>query len=174
LTLAIGSVACVSQAELARHARNAAIDARTMTLTKVIENTEDERIAQITRRHEHATAELAGARMSDQAAAKLWIKAHEQRSTYEVAAAARLDTIAVRIDAARQKLGVLGDLAPGTLRNELTALELEYRKLEPVVRNLAATPAADWNTTITALNERLAELSARVSLLTAEIKDQQA
>jgi hypothetical protein len=171
--LAVATVACVSSpAERARHARNAEIDAHTVAFTKAIEDTEDTRVQQIARRHEVTQYDLAAARMPDQAAAKLWIKAHEQRSTYEVEATARLDTLSVRIDAARQKLAVLGVQAPGTLRSELSAVQQQYRKLERIVHNLPATPAADWHTTIDALSERMSELNAQVTLLTAEIEDQ--
>jgi hypothetical protein len=173
MTLVVATVACVSSpAERARHARNAEIDAHTVALTSAIEDTEDARIQQVARRHEVTKYRLAASRMPDQTAAKLWIKAHEQRSTYEVEAIARLDTLGVRIDAARQKLAVLGDQAPGTLRSELSAVQREYRKLDLVVHNLPATPAADWHTTIDALSERMSELSARVTLLTTEIEDQ--
>lgn len=173
MTLAMAAACGAStQAERARDASNAQIDKRTVAQTKAIEDHEDQRIAAIERRHEIAREKVAVSGMSNQLAAKRAIKTHEQRSTYAAKAKARIDTIGVRIDAAQNKLAVLGGRAPMALRGELSAVRDQYAQLQPAVDTLSATPAVDWESAAEQLDVRLSALNARVKRLTSAIEAQ--
>ena len=170
---ALMGVACASsEAEQVRDARNEKIDERTVAETRAVERREDLRIGKIASNHNAAKSVVIESGRSDEAAAKRAIEIHEQRSTYQAKAVARLETIGVRIKAARAKLSVLGSRAPETLRRRLRAVENEHMKLEPSVHDLPATAPRNWEAAAESLDTRLSELNARVKRLTVAIQDQ--
>jgi hypothetical protein len=172
-TFALVSVACASsQAEEVRDARNEKIDERTVAETRAVELREEARIDKIERNHDAAKNVVLTSGRFDEKSAKRVIDIHEQRSTYEAKAAARHETIGVRIKAARDKLAVLGSRAPEGLRRRLSAVEDEHMRLEPAVRDLPATAPVNWEAAAESLDYRLSELNARVKRLTVAIQDQ--
>jgi len=171
--LAVAATACASssQAEQVRDAHNERIDERTVAQTQAVEDREDARIDRIKWKHELAKNDVVMYGKQDPQAAKQLILVDEQQSTYEAKVAARYETIGVRINAAREKLAILGNKAPAGLRNELAAVQREHTQLEPEVRALPAAPTTIWEESAETLDNRLAALNARVKRLTVEIEN---
>lgn len=174
LTLA-GAACAGSQAEQARDAHNERIDDKTVARTRAIENREQATVDQIDREHEQTKEEIDA--HSDTHAqrdiddAKKVVDRSTDRATYQTKATARVQTIAVRIDAAQQKLSSLGATAPKNDVSEIQSLRKEHSVLVKDLNTLPEVPASTWEAEHEALDKRISELNRRVKLLTESIED---
>lgn len=176
IILTMAGAACAgSQAEQVRDAHNERIDDNTVARTEAIEDREQATVEQIDREHEQTKEEIDA--HSDTHAqrdiddAKKALDASSDRATYQTKASARVQTIAVRIDAAQQKLSALGATAPKNNVSEIQSLRKEHSTLVKDLNALSEVPAATWEAEHEALDKRISELNRRVKLLTDSIED---
>jgi hypothetical protein len=171
-----GAAGCAgSQAENVRDARNETIDDNTVARTRAIENREEANVAGIERERE-VTNDQIDAHKDTHAAqdikdAKQIMDTSADRATYQTKAAARVQTIGVRIDAAQQKLQALGSTAPKNDMKELESLRREHSGLVRDLKALPEVPQATWQTEHEAIDQRISELNRRVKVLTDAIED---
>ena len=172
----VAGAACAgSQAEQVRDARNERIDDNTVARTRAIENREQAKVDDIDQNRESTKDEIDA--QSDTHAqqdikdAKKVVDTSSERATYQTKAAARIQTIGVRLDAAQQKLSALGTTAPKNDVSEIESLRKEHKVLTRDLNALPEVPAVRWEAEHEALDKRISELNRRVKLLTEAIED---
>jgi hypothetical protein len=170
--LCVSAAACASsQAEQVRDARMEQIDAQTVARTRVIEDRQRAREEAIERNYDSAKANVERGPQPDKEAANDALDASEERALYQSKAVGRMDTIRVRIDAARNKLPSAKPSAQELLRRELLSSESEYQGLQQKVQNFPSAPTDDWESAMESLDDRITQLNERVKSLTAAIED---
>jgi predicted nucleic acid-binding Zn-ribbon protein len=138
---------------------------------KVADATETARQDSIEQQHDVAQAQIDSANPPAEGASHDLVKVSEERATYQTQAKARLDKVRIRLDAAQQKLTVLGSRAPTALRGELETASRQYQSLERDLMSVSQIPATNWETTTGKIDERLNSLDARVTDLSDSIED---
>lgn len=170
--LCVSATACASsQAEQVRDARMEQIDAQTVARTRVIEDRQEAREEAIERNYDSAKANVERGGQPNKEAAKDALEASEERALYQSKAVGRMETIRVRIDAARNKLPTAKLSAQEPLRRELLSSESEFQGLQQKVQNFPNAPADDWHRAMESLDDRITQLNERVKSLTAAIED---
>ncbi len=95
----------------------------------------------------------------------------KDRATYQSEAETKVDKLGARLDAAAQKLNVLGSRAPTSLRTELTTTKQEFNMLKQDVQTLDKTPTTTWEATTSKIDDRISMLDDRINDLTGKIED---
>jgi len=172
LMFCLSAAACAgSQAEQVRDARMEQIDAQTVARTRVIEDRQETRENAIESNYDSAKVNVERENRPDESAAKDTLDMSEERALYQSKAVGRIETIHVRIDAARQKLTAAKPALQEQLARELTSIDAEYQQLQQEVQNFPNAPAANWEDAMESLDERLNHLNTRVKALTDTIED---
>jgi hypothetical protein len=114
---------------------------------------------------------VVGVNKDDAKASDELIRVGKERALYQSNAQAKLDQLGVRLNAAQQKITVLGTRAPTGLTTELTTAAEEHSMLKADIAKLGDTPPLDWDRTTKQIDNRLSALDARVSKLSASISD---
>jgi hypothetical protein len=159
-----------TQAERVREARIETIDQQTVAKTRAIEDKEAARQEVIERNHDLAKANLPKGDDSAANASEQTLALSEDRALYESKARSRIDTIGVRLEAARKKMGAENGRAPADMRAKIEALEAVKDRMDQEVRDLPATPDAQWTDVKRGVDERLTSLNERVKDLTQHIE----
>jgi hypothetical protein len=150
----------MEQTEAQAQANSDAIDKQSEARTDAIEEHGDARedaVAQANKPGENATETLVGV--------------EKDRAVYQSEAQAKLDKLAIRINAAQQKIAVLGGKAPVGLKDRLQTAAQEHNMLKRDITNLNQTPASDWESTTERIEQRMATLDDRVNQLSESIED---
>ena len=164
-------VACASsQAEQVRDARMEQIDAQTVARTRLIEDRQEAREEAIERSYDSAKTDVDHQKRPDKEAAKDMLDLSEQRALYQSKAVARMETIRVRIDAARSKLATVPPTKHENLRRELAGVEREFQERDQQVQSFPNAPAANWEDDMEALDDRITDLNTRVKAVTDAIE----
>ena len=171
LLIVSGAACASSQADQVKDARMEQTDARASAATRAIENREAAREDAIEKKTDIARADIEEAGGNDENASKQMLDVTKDRASYQSKAQARLETIRVRIDAAREKLAAVGPKAPVKLREDLKAAEKEYKLLKQDFVNLPESSAENWGAAKNKLDDRLNDLNERVKDLTDKIED---
>jgi hypothetical protein len=177
IILATTGAACAgsSQNEQVRDARNERIDQNTVDRTRAIEQREESNVAGIEKERVLTNEQIDAHRDThaeqDIKDAKKVMDVSAERATYQTKANARVETIAVRLDAVQQKLRALGTAAPKNNLSEVESLRNEHTVIKRDLNALPETPAATWQAEHEALDQRISELNRRVKLLTDAIED---
>lgn len=175
LTTALAACASNSQAEKARDARNEKIDENTVERTRAIEEREQANVEGIEKERVITNNQIDAYKDThaeqDIKDAKHVMDVSAERATYQTKASARVETIAVRLDAAQQKLRALGTKAPKNNLSEIEQLRKEHSVIKRDLEALPEVPAANWEAEHEALDQRISELNRRVKLLTDAIED---
>jgi len=178
IILATAGAACASSgshAEKARDAHNERIDENTAARTRTIERREEANVEGIEEERVLTNQQIDAHKDSHAAQdiedAKRVMDVSAERATYQTKANARVQTIAVRIDAAQQKLRALGSAAPRNNISEVEALREQHSGIKRDLNALPEIPAASWEAEHEALDQRISELNRRVKLLTDAIED---
>jgi chromosome segregation ATPase len=95
----------------------------------------------------------------------------KERSEYQSEKRTQLDKLSVRIQAAQQKISVLGTRAPTKLRTELQTTQTEHQSLQQELGALGQVQSSAWEGQKSRLNERLSGLDSRVDKLSSDIDD---
>lgn len=169
--LCMCGVACAgSQAKQARDARMEQIDAQTVARTRLVEARQRARDDAIERRYGAAKSAVEGGSQLDKDAQQDTLEASRERARYQSRAVGRIETIRVRMDAARKKLAGLRLNVQEPLRRELLSGVSEYQALQQAAQRFPDVPLADLDAAKAYLEERLTHLNARVKALTTAIE----
>src|SRR5690348_14066918 len=102
-----------TQAQRVREARIENIDQQTIAKTRAIEDRQQAREDTIERNHDSAKANLP--KGQDNSTSEQSLALSEERALYESKAQGRVDTIGVRLEAARKKMGAENGRAPADM-----------------------------------------------------------
>jgi hypothetical protein len=175
LLLCVSGAACgaSSQAEQVRDARMEQIDAQTVARTRVVEDRQEKREDAIEKNYDSAKANVDDSPRSskDKDAAKDMLEVSEDRALFQSKAVGRMETIRVRIDAARKKLAVVPAAQQEPMRNELKAIDTEYQRMQQEVQAFPNAPAENWEKNMEGVDSRITHLNTRVKSLTDSIED---
>lgn len=175
LLLCMSGAACgaSSQAEQVRDARMEQIDAQTVARTRVIEDRQEAREDAIEKNHDSAKVNVDDSRRNDKDkdAAKDVLDVSEQRALFQSKSVGRMETIRVRMDAARKKLAVVPAAQQESMKNELSAIDTEYQRMEQEVQAFPNAPAENWEKNMEGIDARITHLNTRVKSLTDSIED---
>ena len=175
LILCVSGSACASsQADQVRDARMEQIDTQTVARTRVVEDRQEARENAIEQNYDSAKTNVdhSGRQGDDKDAAHDMLNVSEERALFQSKAVGRLETIRVRIDAARKKLGVGESTTKEPLQHELAAVEQDYQHMQHEVQAFANAPSDNWESNMEALDARLTHLNTRVKSLTGSIEEQ--
>jgi hypothetical protein len=160
-----------SQGKEVRDARMEQVEARADETHGAVEDQKkarDEVITQQANASEHA---VVGVNQKDANASGKLVDVSKDRALYQSKAQEKLDQLGVRINAAQQKLQVLGARAPTKLTTELNTVAEEHGMLKRDIAKLRDTPPPDWDRTTKQIDDRLSNLDDRVSKLSDSIDD---
>ena len=164
--------ACASsQAEQVRDARTEQIEAQTSVQEKAVDERADARDETIEQGHDAQKERIDQANPPAEGASKTLVNVSEERAKYESEATARLNKLSARINAAQQKLQVLGPRAPTPIKTELDTTATQYDLLKNDVMKLEATPPEQWEQKKQEIDNRTSQLDERVSELSDKIDD---
>lgn len=167
----LGSACASSQGEEVRDARMEQAEARAEVNEAAVEDQAAARKDMVEQSHEQHAANIEKQNAPDEEAKEELADTSKERADFRLEAKQHLDKLAVRIDAARQKLEVLGGRAPTQLRGDLATTIQQHRNLERDVVSLETTPPDNWESTTETIDERMATLDDRVEELTDAIDD---
>lgn len=172
VSILTGASACASsQAEQVKDARMEQTEARAQADENAIEQRSASREDAVERAYDSQEQNIAAANQPGENASQQLVEVSKDRAIYQSEAETRLDKLGVRIDAATEKLTVLGSRAPTSLKTELKTATQEYNMLKQDVSKLDKTPTTDWEPMTTKLEDRMTALDSRVDDLTESIED---
>jgi hypothetical protein len=160
-----------SQGERVRDAHMEQIEDQTAAKQESIEKSHDNQAERIEQGYDAQKDRVAKSDAPGSDATKTLVGVSEERAKYESDARERLNKLATRIDAAQQKIQVLGPRAPTPLKTELETTAQQYNLLKTDVMNLESTPPAEWEQKKKDIDNRVSLLDDRVSKLTDKIDD---
>jgi hypothetical protein len=171
LLLSVSGIACASsQADQVRDARMEQIDSQTVARTRVIEERQDAREDAIEQNYDSAKTNVDNSKRGDKDAAHGLLDSSEERALFQSKAVGRVETIRVRIDAARKKLEMAEPARKELLSRELDAVEREYQHMQQEVQAFPNAPEANWEASMEAIDSQLTHLNTRVKSVTGSIQ----
>lgn len=171
LLLSVSGIACASsQADQVRDARMEQIDAQTVARTRVIEERQDAREEAIEQNYDSAKTNVDNSKRGDKDAAQNMLETSEERALFQSKSVGRLETIRVRMDAARKKLEMAEPARRQQLSRELDAVEKEYQHMQQEVQAFPNAPEENWQASMEALDSQLTHLNTRVKSVTGFIE----
>lgn len=167
--LAIGCAS--SQGEQVRDARMEQTEAQAEATSDAIDTQSSARTDAIEQRSDAREASVEQANQPGENATQTLVGVDKDRAVYQSEAQAKLDKLAIRINAAQQKIAVLGGKAPVGLKDRLQTAAQEHNMLKRDITNLNQTPPSDWESATERIEQRMATLDERVSQLSESIED---
>lgn len=171
LPIIAGACASNPQGEKVRDARIAAIDANAEAAQKEIDERAQARAEAIASRFDSREDKVEDADRPAEDPNETLVEVQRNRAEYESQMTARLNKLAVRINAAQAKIDVLGGQAPLSLRTELETASQQYNLIKSDVMKLDSTPPSDWTATKREIDEKTAKLDDHVSHIDERIDD---
>jgi hypothetical protein len=173
LLLIGGASACggSSQGEQVRDARMEQVDERADAQQNSVERDADARDQAIDQRADKREDAIDAADRPGEDAREDLVGVSKERADYKSSAQERLDKYGVRINAADQKIQIMGAHAPSTLKGELQTAAKQYEQIKGEVTNLDRTPADRWERTTKQLEERESGLDERLDKLEGKLED---
>ena len=171
-SLPVLAAACASShAEQVRDARMERVEEQAEARNDQVEQREDARKKAIDQQYQAREdgVKAENAPGSDQSAKLLELS--KERSEYQSEKRTQLDKLAVRIQAAQQKISVLGNRAPTKLQSQLQAAQTEHQNLQQELGKLGEVQSTAWEGQKSRLNDRVSNLEDRVSKLSDDIDD---
>ena len=170
--LSLAGAACASsQGEQVRDARMAQTEERAEANESAVESQASAREDAIDKNYDQRAENAAESNRPGADAAEEMVGVSKERAEFQSEAKENLDKLAVRIDAAHEKIDVLGGKAPTALKGELATTMQQYKMLQQDVTNLDETGASTWESTTDDIDKRIAKLDDRVEDLTEAIND---
>jgi chromosome segregation ATPase len=166
-----GACASSSHGDQVRDARIAQADDTAHARERAVETTAEERAEAIDQRYDTLRKEVANSDHPDANEADRLLKLSQERAEYQSDAQEQLDKLAVRIDAAQQKISVLGDNAPAALREDLRTTRQEHTTLAQELATLRAVRSPSWESDKDRIEHRISELKDRVGKLDDKIEN---
>lgn len=171
LLILTGSACASSQAEQVRDARDEQANARQDSQTQLAEQNGEARDKAIEQRHDAVSSNIDATNPPGESGAQNLVQVSEERLKYQSDKKTELDKVGAKIEAAREKLTVLGGKAPTALREELATTSQQYKNLQDDVKSLDKTPASNWEARTDQVDKQLSLLKDRVDDLTDKIED---
>jgi len=134
-----------------------------------LKNQQNAREVEIDKRADSHDRSVAAENRPDEKPTRQLVGVEKDRALYRSNTQAKLDSLAVRINEAQQKLTVLGPRAPTALHTELQTAVTEHDMLKRQIERLNDTPPTDWDRTTKSIDDQLSALSDRVSQLSDSI-----
>ena len=95
----------------------------------------------------------------------------KDRSEYQLKTRAELDKLGVRIQAAEEKVKLLGARVTNPLRQELQNISTEQSTLQEQLAEMTEAAPANWEQNRTRIEDRISKLESRISDVTSDIDD---
>ncbi len=167
----LATAACAgSQAEQVKDARMEQTEANATASEQAVEQNSVAREESIDRAHDATEENIEAANAPGEGATEELAEVSKDRATYQSEAETKVDKLGVELDAAAQKLSVLGGRAPTSLKSQLTTATQEYKMLKQDVQTLDKTPTTAWESTTSKIDDRIAALDDRIDDLTESIE----
>ncbi|MEY4577344.1 MAG: hypothetical protein RL701_2047 [Pseudomonadota bacterium] len=165
-----GACASSSHGEQVRDARIAQADDTAHARERAVEDTAEQRAEAIDQRYDTMRKEVSNSDQPDADESERLLKLSQERAEYQSDAQEQLDKLAVRIDAAQQKISVLGEQAPANLRDQLRTTRQEHLTIEQELASLRAVRSPSWDSDKDRIESRISELKDRVGKLNDAIE----
>jgi hypothetical protein len=170
LALPLFAVGCAeSQAQQVKEARLQQVEDRADANSDAVKDQQNARTGAIDAQANSHDRSVASANRPDEKPTRELVGVEKDRALYRSNTQAKLDTLAVRINEAQQKLTVLGPRAPTALHTELQTAVKEHDMLKRQIDGLDDTSPIDWDRTTKSIDEQLSALGDRVSQLSDSI-----
>jgi len=95
----------------------------------------------------------------------------KDRSDYQVKTRAELDKLNVRIQAAQEKVKLLGARVSDPVRQELQQISTEQSTLQEQLAEMTEAAPANWENNKSKIDDRIGKLESRISDVTSDIDD---
>jgi hypothetical protein len=166
-----GGACAESHAEQVRDARLSQADDHAKVREHTVEQQAKERDEVIKDRYDSLRQAAAQSDEPDADETENLLKLSQDRAQYQSKAQEQLDKLSVRIDAAQQKINVLGGRAPLALTTDLKTARQEHQTLEQEFIALRSVRSPNWESNKDRLEQRLSKLEGRVSRLSDDIEN---
>lgn len=171
LIASAGACGGSSQGEQVRDARKEQVDERADAQENSVERDADARDQAIDKRADKREDAIDAANRPGEDASEDLVGVAKERADYQSSARERLDKFGVRINAADQKIQIMGTHAPSKLKGELQTASKQYEQMKEEVTTLDRTPPDRWETTTKQLEERESGLDERLDKLEDKLDD---
>jgi hypothetical protein len=95
----------------------------------------------------------------------------KDRSDYQVKTRAELDKLGVRIQAAQEKMTVLGAKVSAPLKQEMKVISKEQATLQENLAEMTEAAPANWEANKSKIDDRISALDTRIDKVTSQIDD---
>jgi hypothetical protein len=160
-----------SQAQRVQDARMAEIDEQAKAKLAAIDQRTDARGNGIEAASEQQQANIENSGRPGAEARSDLSEISGERAEYRNDAGGRLDRLSVRLDAADQKVEVLGSRAPSSLHNDIQAAKTQRKLLQQRLSEIQGSDPASWAQDKDSLEQGLNNLDTRINDLTRAIGD---
>jgi hypothetical protein len=168
--LIVAAAGCAeSQAQQVKEARLEQVDDRSDAQRDAVNNQEGARNDAIKGAADAHENNVTAADRVDAKPTKELVGVEKDRALYQSDAQAKLDKLGVRINAAQQKLVVLGARAPTSLHTQLDTAVEEHAILKRQIDKLGDTSPDSWDHTTKSIDQQLSALDDRVTQLSDSI-----
>lgn len=164
--LSLAAVGCAgSHPQEVRDARIERIEAQTDAKQERAEDRAERRQQVVDQRYEARRERVDEANRPGEDAQEALLELSKDRTDFRSHIQTRMEKLAARINAERQKIQVLGDRAPTPTHSELQTVVEQYDLLKHDVLQLDATPDTGWEAARNDIQRRADLLDERVSKL---------
>jgi len=160
-----------SQAQRVQDARMAEIDEQAKAKLAAIDQRTDARASGIEQASDQQQARIENAGQPGAEARSDLSEISGERAEYRNDASGRLERLSVRLDAANEKVDVLGSRAPSSLHQDIEAARTQRQLLQQRVSEIQASDPASWSQNKESLEQGLHELDERINGLNKAIGD---
>jgi len=168
--LSLAAMSCAgSHQEEVRDAHFESIEARSQAQQHQAEQRADQRNDAIDSTYDAREEHIKAENRPDAKAKEELVDLSKDRAEFRSKIQTRMEKISVRVNAAQQKLQVLGPHAPTALHTDLDTVTTQYNLLKQDVLGLDSTPDASWQAKRDDIERRADQLDDRVSKLSDEI-----
>lgn len=169
--LALGAGCAANQGEKVRDAHMAQIEVQKESDLEAVDERADQGMERVDAAHERREEAIDERDPKAEGAQHTLAEVDHDRKQFRVEAQERVQKLAVRIDAAKQKIEVLGSSAPTALRTQLEDLRTKHSLAARKVSELEAVPPDQWGKNRSNVDDQLDRLDKRVDELSDAIDD---
>lgn len=169
--LIVSGCAGPSQGEAVRDARIERVEGQTAAKEDADERRADSRNDAVDQHYDHEEQRVEASNRPGEDGSEKLVEVSAERTKYQAEARGRMDAMATRINAVQQKIQVLGNHAPLSLKTELQTASKQYDAIKMDVQRLDKTPPDKWEGTTQRLEDQEQGLDARLTKLEDSIDD---
>jgi predicted nucleic acid-binding Zn-ribbon protein len=165
----LGGACAGSHAEEVRDARIARVDEQADQREQAVDDRAKERGKNIDQRYDERRDAVEAKNEPGEGQSKELLDLSQERAEDQSKVQARLDKVAVKLQAARQKISVLAEHAPTQLKSSLQTANTEHDTLQQELVTLRTERSQRWESDKKVLQDRVSQLEARVDQLDKDI-----